>query len=181
MRKLLKPLLMAMLIGAVTPAFSQKTAIYTTETRYFREAMDLFEKEKYAAAHDRFHTYIETTDDDHEELRIAAEFYAAICSLYLFHKDAEYKLEEFVIDHPDTPWVLKVYYELATYNYKRKRYKKALEWFEYVDPRDLSNDQLTEFYFKRGHCYFQQDQYTEAKNDLREIKDIEGKYQLPSL
>ena len=165
---------------AISPIFAQKTAIYNTNNRFFREAIDLFEKEKYAAAHDRFHTYIKTTDDEHEELRIAAEFYSAVCSLYLFHKDAEYTLEQFVVDHPDTQWVLKVYYELATYNYKRKKYKKALEWFEYVDPRDLTNDQLTEFYFKRGHCYFQRDDYTNAKNDLREVVDVEGKYQTPA-
>lgn len=180
MRKFLKPLFFVAVCCISTAIFSQKTEIYTTENRFFQEAMDLFVKEKYAAAHDRFHLYISTQEDDHQELRIAAEYYSAVCSLYLFHKDAEYMLENFVLDHPDTPWVLKVYYELATYNYKRKKYKKALEWFEYVDPRDLTNEQLTEFYFKRGHCYFHQEDFESAKQDLREVKDLETEYKTPA-
>jgi tetratricopeptide (TPR) repeat protein len=180
MRKYLKPFFIIAACCVSTAIFSQKTEIYTTENRFFQEAMDLFVKEKYAASHDRFHLYISTQNDPHEELRIAAEYYSAICSLYLFHKDAEYMLEKFVLEHPDTPWVAKVYYELATYNYKRKKYKKAVEWFEYVDPRDLTNQQLTEFYFKRGHCYFQEDDYESAKQDLREVKDLDTEYKTPA-
>ena len=177
----MKPLPVVLLLLICLSGTAQKTATYTNDNRIFYEAIDLFEKEKYAAAHDKFNQFSLLNTSEHEELHIASEYYSGICSLYLFHKDAEYNLEKFVLDHPDTPWVLKVYFELATYNYKRKNHKKALEWFEYVDPRDLPNSLLAEFYFKRGHCYFDQEQYENARHDLAEVKDIENEYQTTAI
>ncbi len=175
-RLILKPVLIVVIALCSQVLGAQKTATFYHDNRFYHDAVDLFEKEKYAAAHEKFHDFIALSDDPREEQRIAAEFYASICSLYLFHKDAEYVLEQFVLDHPDSPWVHKVYYELATYNYKRKSYKKALEWFEFVDPSDLSEQDSAEFYFKRGHCYFERNNYDEARQDLKKVKDLDTRY-----
>ncbi|MFT4678744.1 MAG: tetratricopeptide (TPR) repeat protein [Litorivivens sp.] len=175
-RLILKPTLIVVVTLCSLVLGAQKTATFYHDNRFFHDAVDLFEKEKYAAAHEKFHDFIALSDDPREEQRIAAEFYAGICSLYLFHKDAEYVLEQFVLDHPDSPWVYKVYYELATYNYKRKKYKKALEWFEYVDPSDFNEKDSAEFYFKRGHCYFERNNYDEARQDLKQVKDLDTRY-----
>lgn len=175
-RLILKPALIVVVTLCSLVLGAQKTATFYHDNRFFHDAVDLFEKEKYAAAHEKFHDFIALSDDPREEQRIAAEFYAGICSLYLFHKDAEYVLEQFVLDHPDSPWVHKVYYELATYNYKRKKYKKALEWFEYVDPSGLNEQDSAEFYFKRGHCYFKRNDLDAARQDLKRVKDLDTRY-----
>lgn len=159
---------------------AQQTEIFTNEHRFYREAMDLFDKEKYAAAQKGFERYMELSPDRHLEQHINAEYHAALCALYLFHKDAEFRLEQFVLKHPESPWVRKVYFELATYNYKKKSYKKALEWFESVDPRDLNAKQTLEFHYKRGHALFMKGRVDEARTDFFAVKDEPGEYQAPA-
>jgi len=160
---------------------TQQSDFYTVTDRIYDQAVELFEKEKYSAAQEEFRLFIEEIDEKQDEIRINAEYYFGICSLYLFHKDAEYILEKFVTDHPDSRWVEHVYLELAGYNYQRKRYKKALEWFEFVDPLSLKGDAQLAFYYKRGHSRFEQDQISEAKTDFYAVKQSESEYQKPAL
>lgn len=159
---------------------AQQTEIYTNEHRLYREAMELFDKEKYAAAQKGFERYMEASPDRHLEQHINADYHAALCALYLFHKDAEFRLEQFVLNHPESPWVRKVYFELATYNYKKKSYNKAIDWFESVDVRDLSASQTTEFHYKRGHSLFMKGRVDDARTDFYAVKDEPGEYQAPA-
>ncbi|MFT4683188.1 MAG: TolA-binding protein [Flavobacteriales bacterium] len=172
-------LTLGLLLG--TPALAQQTATFVSSEHTYREALDLFDKEKYATAQKIFEQFIEKEDNVLSERSINAEYYSGICAMYLFHKDAEYRLEKFVNDHPESPWVNKVYYELASYNYRRKSYKKALEWFAFTNPKDLREEDRLEYFFKRGHCYFERDQFEEARLDFAEVKDVESEYQIPSL
>ncbi|MDG2247236.1 MAG: tetratricopeptide repeat protein [Flavobacteriales bacterium] len=164
-----------------SPSFAQETATYVSSEQSYREALDLFDKEKFASAQKLFERFIELEDNEWSERSINAEYYAGICAMFLFHKDAEYRLEKFVNDHPDSPWVNKVYYELASYNYKRKSYKKALEWFAFTNPKDLKEEDRLEYFFKRGHAHFEREEFEEARQDLAEVKDIESEYRIPAL
>ena len=176
-----KPLFVFAVIFCITATLTaQKTATYTHRNRLYNEGVDLFEKEKFAAAKFKFEEFIDLVDDPNEELRVTSEFYSGICSLYLYHKDAEYNLEAFVRRYPESPWVLKVYYELAVYNYRRKSYKKAQEWFKFVDPRDLPAADQPAFYFRRGHTYFMRDDYEGARPDLSKVKDTPSDYATPA-
>ncbi|NQX92480.1 MAG: tetratricopeptide repeat protein, partial [Flavobacteriales bacterium] len=162
-------------------ALGQRTDIFNTDSKPYREALELFDKEKYAAAQKLFEEYMKSLPDRHLEQYINAEFHAGVCALYLFHKDAEYRLEKFVQMHPESPWVKKVYYELANYNYRRKKYKKALEWFQYIDENQLNEEELVELRFKRGHTNFLRDNFEEARPDLFFVKDQESEYKSPAL
>lgn len=170
-----------LLLVSILQVSGQQTEYFTAVDRHYDDAVELFDKEKYAAAQEKFRYYIDQIREEEDELRVNAEYYFGICALYLFHKDAEYILESFVANHPDSRWVEHVYLELAAYNYKRKRYKKALEWYEFLDPLSLNSDQRTEFYYKRGHCRFEKDQKTEAKTDFYEVLQVESKYKKPAL
>jgi tetratricopeptide (TPR) repeat protein len=172
-----KYILTAVVVFVSTLSNAQKTATFYDIHRHYYEALELFQKEKYVAAQEKFDQYILAESNPKSELRVNAEYYRGICSLYLFHKDAEFDLERFVQDHPDSPWVWHVYYQLATHNYKKKSYKKALEWFDKVEMDGLSQDQLTEVYYKRGYSYFETDQFEKARKDFYEVKDIPGEYQ----
>jgi TolA-binding protein len=160
---------------------AQKTATFAADDVLYREALELYDKEKYAAAQQKFERYMAETDKPDSERAITAEYLAGLCAMYLFHKDAEYRLETFVQDHPESPWVRQVYFELATYNYQRKRYKKALEWFEQTDARYLQPNKKEEFLFKRAHANFEQENYDAARTDFFELKSSDGEFGTPSL
>lgn len=145
-------------------------------TRLYREALELFDHEKYVAAKEKFEQYIIAEKNPQNALRINSEYYSGICALYLMHKDAEYQLEKFVLEHPDSPWKQHVYFELATFSYKNKQYKKALEWFEFVEERNLSAEDKIEFRYKRGHSRFETGDIVNARTDFFEAKQAESEY-----
>ena len=158
-------------------ALAQPPIAYYDNTRIYREALELFDHEKYVAAKEKFQEFISMEKDLQHALRINSEYYSGICALYLLHKDAEYQLEQFVLEHPDSPWKLRAFFELATFNYQKKQYKKALEWFEEVDERDLNAEEKIEMRYKRGHSLFETGNTSAARQDFFEVKQEESEYQ----
>src|ERR1039457_2832113 len=134
--------------------FSQKTAIYTNPDADFKSALELFQKQKFGSAQKQFSKIEERYASEPNNLvRIDAEYYAALCALELFNKDAELLLKNFIAEHPESPRTQTAYFHLGKYNYRKKQYNKALEWFSKVDVYDLNNEELSELYFKRGYSY----------------------------
>jgi tetratricopeptide (TPR) repeat protein len=160
--------------------FAQKSVIYVHPDADFKTGIELFQKEKFGAAQKNFTKIIESNRSFNSLLRIDAEYYNAICAIELFNRDGELLLKNFVKDYPESPKVKSAYYFLGGYNFRKGKYKDALDWYDKVDIYDLTADELSEFYFKRGYSYFSTDNYNLAKKDLYEIKDIDGKYAAPA-
>ncbi len=171
-------LLFVLLIGSVT---AQQTATFTADDRFYRQGLELYDKEKYAAAQEKFEHYISETDRPNSERAVTAEYLAGLCAMYLFHKDAEYRLETFVDEHPESPWVRQVYFELATYNYQRRNYRKALEWFSKTDVSYLQANQKEAYTFKLAHSNFEKENFEDARTGFYDLKDGEGEFAIPSL
>ncbi len=160
------------------PFFSEAQApiaLYD-KTRVYREALELFDHEKYVPAKEKFEEFIKLEKNPQHALRINSEYYSGICALYLLHKDAEYQLEKFVLEHPDSPWKQRAYFKLATFNYQKRDYTKALEWFDFLDERELSKIEKIEFRYKRGHARFENGDKINARLDLFEAKQAESDY-----
>jgi tetratricopeptide (TPR) repeat protein len=165
-------------IGIVLSAsvFAQKTIIYTDADAEFKTGLELFQKEKFSAAQKSFTKVIESHPDRESLVRIDAEYYKAVCAIELFNKDGELYLKQFIKEHPESPKVKTAYFQLGKYNYRKKKYREALDWFEKVDIYDLTTEELSEFYFKRGYCNFEGNKFAEAKKDFYDIKDVDNKY-----
>ncbi len=163
-------------VTVTTSVFAQKTMIVVHEDAEYKTGIELFQKEKYSAAQKSFTTVIASHHDLHSLVRIDAEFYKAICAIELFNKDAEWFLKQFINNHPESPKVKTAYFYLGKYNYSKKKYRDANDWFEKVDVYELTTEELSEFYFKRGYCYFVLEKDDVAKKDFYEIKDIDSKY-----
>lgn len=174
MSKHLSLFIIALLWFAKTQA-QEPIALYDN-TRIYRQALDLFDHEKYVPAKEKFEQYISLEKNPQHALRINSEYYKGVCALYLFHPDAEFLLEQFVLEHPDSPWKQRAYFELGTFNYQKKTYKKALEWFQFVDESLLTTSEKTEFKYKRGHARFETGDATNARQDFYDAKQDEGEY-----
>lgn len=160
-------------------SFAQKTLIYTDKDVDFKMGMELFAKEKYGAAQKIFQKVIETNRPQTEE-RVDAEFYAAICALELFNEDAEFLLSQFILKHPESKHIKMAYFNMGNYQYRKKKFKEAIAYYEKVDPSDLNNSQLSEYYFKLGYSYFSKQDYEKAQKLFFEIKDVDNKYATPA-
>jgi tetratricopeptide (TPR) repeat protein len=160
---------------------AQQTAVYSHEDNDYRAGLELFEKQKYGAAQEKFEEAIARINNAGDEIFVNAEYYRALCALELFNKDAEFLLSEFIKDHPESPRVRTAYFQLGRYHYRRKKYRDAIEWLEKVDEYDLSHKELAEFYFKKGYSYFKVENFDEASKNFYEIKEIDNEYRDPAL
>lgn len=180
-RSIRRMLAAALLVLVSFAGEAQQTASFVTLDRLYRDALDLFDKEKFASAQKKFEEFIERKNDPLAERSVNAEYYAGICALNLYHKDAEYRLEKFVQDHPAHAWSKRVTYELANHNYKRRNFRKAQDWFFKTNIKDLSPGERDEYNFKRGHTHFEMEDFDNARKFLTVAKDSDSEFRRPAL
>jgi TolA-binding protein len=173
MRK--KKLIFLILMAVCFHAKGQRTAVYTDPDREYRLARELFTKEKYSAALERFQHFISEGKGTELNL-INAKYYSGLCAAELFHPDAEKRLVEFTEQHPENAYAKAAGFHLGRIYYKSKKYGKAIEWFEKTDVSFLSNEEIAEYYFKLGYSCFQKGEMEKASKAFREILNTESKY-----
>lgn len=156
--------------------YSQKNLTYNEPEASYRNALELFNKEKFNAAGEIFEKIIAAINDDQSEMRISSEYYAALCAIELFNKDAEYKLLKFIHTHPENPKAELANFQLAKLQYRQQQYADAVKSFETVDMYNLNADEQTEYYFKYAYSCFMQKNNDKAKKLFFEIIDIDTKY-----
>lgn len=161
---------------AVKGAKAQQSFVFTESNVHYNNAMDLFHKEKYTAAQEYFDKAINSIGDVHSEIRIDAEYYKAICALQLFHANAEMLLKKFVEDHPESVHQKLANFNLAKFQFRKKKYEKVIDAFKSIDPLDLKPAEKAEYYFKLGYSHFQLDEFDEAAKYFYEIKDSDNAY-----
>jgi tetratricopeptide (TPR) repeat protein len=160
---------------------AQKPAIYIDADKDYKHAMELLYKEKYAAAQHNFDIVLKRLGiNNQSELRVNSEYYHALCALELFNKDAEYLLSSFVKKNPESIMVKDAYFQLGKYSYRKGVHEKAIEWFNKIDVADLDQKEKNEYNFKKGYCYFKNDQLEAAGKQFYEIKDPESEYFAPA-
>ena len=121
-----------LMVLSATTVFAQKSLEKVLPERIYREALNLFENEKFVPAKESFEKYLSLTSGNDG-----------------YRADAEYLLTNFVRNHPDSHWCQSVYLELANFKYKSKAYKQSLEWFDKVEEKQLLAEERPAFYYKR--------------------------------
>lgn len=159
-------------------SFAQKTAIYNDADDAYKKATEFFEKQKYGLAGYEFEKYSKNANDN--LMRSDAEFYSALCSIELFNNNAESKTMGFINNYPESARLNYSYFHMGRFQYRDKKFRNALDWFEKFDPYDLSEDEKAEYYFKSGYCYFVIKDMDKAEKAFYEIKDLNNKYHIPA-
>jgi tetratricopeptide (TPR) repeat protein len=154
---------------------SQQTVIYSEPLATYTKALDLFDAQRYSAAEHLFEQVSKTSPAE-SNMKIDADYYSAVCEMYLFHDDAEKRMTGFIAMHPQSPKVKKIDFLLGNSSYRNRKFKDAIAWYTKVEPENLDKDEQQEFYFKKGYSCFHQNQYDSAKRDFAEVKDMANTY-----
>ncbi|MCB0804490.1 MAG: tetratricopeptide repeat protein, partial [Bacteroidales bacterium] len=169
-------------VGFLSTGFSQQTAVYDEPEAVLRDAMDLYEKEKYGAAREKFDYLIDHINNPNSVLRIRAEYYDALCAVALYNDDAAYQLDQFLADYPASSYKNRVNFQLGLLSYRDRKYSKALENFESVDMTGFSAEEKSELFFKKGYCYFRKEENQKAVQEFKKVvnSNSNSKYSSPS-
>ena len=160
---------------------AQKSIEQYDPDQLYKQAVEMYEKEKYTVARKLFADFMETTKDKRDYLYSNAQYFTALCAMELAQPDAEALLMRFISDNPDNPKTPFANFRMARYHYNNKRYKKAIERFEMVSPRSLDANQAAEYHFLLGHCYFMEHDNIKARASFYQIKDGDSKYASPAM
>ena len=120
--KYLKLSAFALILFLQNSALAQKTAIYEDESRIYQRAIELFDKEKYAAAQKHFNMFADKSKD--EVYVVNAKYYAATCAMELANNDAPKLLSSIIKNYPQYDKAVLAKYQLARHYYRNKDYKK---------------------------------------------------------
>ncbi len=107
-------------------SFAQKTFINSDPYKSYKNAQELFDKEKYSSAQYYFKEVINKFSNPQDEIRINAEYYFAVCALNLYHRNVETILTRFFLDHPDHPKSKNIYFQLGKHYYQTKKFNKSI-------------------------------------------------------
>lgn len=153
---------------------------YNEALRSYKEARELFDKEKYAIAQKQFDE-VKDAFPENSEYRINAEYYIAISSIELFNDDAEYLISKFISKYPESSKVNQAYFNMGKFQYRQEQYDKVVHWLNQVNEKKLPDNQLAEYYFKLGYSFYKVNDTEKASEKLYEIKDKNTKYSSPAL
>ena len=157
---------------------AQEPAVFYEDNRNLRDALELFDKEKYAYALELFDQVAQ--QEKRNEISAQAEYMAAQCAILLYHRDAEARLLNFVDAHPNSPYVKTAYFELGNYNYQKRKFIKAVVWYDKVDINDLTAEQQKDYNFRKGYSHFREGEFSYAKGYLSNLVEDQNKYFVPA-
>lgn len=182
MHKISKAVLLPVfiLIFGLSSVFAQQTEAKRNPDIGYLQAMEWMSHNQFEAARKGFSDYLKYNTDENSELHVNASYYHAFCTMELFHKDAKFLMEDFVLKNPESNWLNPAILNLGNYNFNRRDYEDALYWLNRLDERDLNATEKEEIVFKKGFSAFQLENFTVAKAEFYKLKDNQGAYYGPT-
>lgn len=156
-------------------SLAQDALLQQKASRLYKTGVEMMAQNQFSAARENFSEYLSLNPATSNEKQ-DAEYYRAICSLNLYHIDAEKQLQDFINNNPSSAKASLAYADLATFFYNEKNYKKAATYFAKTDFDALSpSDQNTDR-FRWGYSLFSQKILKEALDQFNYIKASGGQY-----
>lgn len=156
--------------------FAQKSSSEEAIRQLYRQAVDLYQKEKFASAQNLFDKLTLQSSEIEEQMADDACYYGAVCAEKLGNKDADFRLEEFLRLYPQSKHRNMAYFYLGNYHYSTGDYEKALKYYTKVQSREVEYGHRGEYNFKVGYCYFNAEDYEEAKKYFSQEINGKSKY-----
>ncbi|NOU60900.1 tetratricopeptide repeat protein [Marinifilum caeruleilacunae] len=179
-RYLLWIFLSVFLLGTGNPSQAQKSLNHYSDSQIWQSANEKFQNKNFGAARREFQEFVNRSSTEFSDRKSQAEFYMALCSIELFRPGAEEEMKAFIRNYPESNKIQSAYFQLGRQQYRNKKYKAALLWFQQVDPYLLHHDDLSEYRFKLGYSYFRKKDYENARKNFYEIIEVSGDYNAPA-
>lgn len=142
----------------------------------YRQAQDLFLKEKYASAQYLFDRVVKQYPDYAD-----AYYYGAVCSSKLDNNDAQYRMDEFLRRYPQSGRCNMARFFLGNFYYSRSDYPMAMKYYKQVVISELEHGTKSEYEFKLGYCHFMSGDIKTAKSYFSHQLSGKSKYKNSSL
>ncbi len=154
-------------------AFAQNYSSAFDPERDYKEGLRLFNEKRYGSAQQYFDRLSDREKRiGFDDIASDAEYFAAICAIELHNKDAAARILRYIENHPGSPRIMMAHFQMGRHLYRLKDYTSAAKWFDKVTRQDLTRDQLSEFFFKKGYCAYMTQNMVLANRMFYELLDM---------
>ncbi|MBM3403614.1 MAG: tetratricopeptide repeat protein [Bacteroidetes bacterium] len=160
-------------------ALSQQTAVFDDPEHLYQKGIELFLHEKFTAARQVFEK-VSATPEISPFLHAESNYHLAACAAELTHEDVIHLLRNFIRDYPDSKRSEYAHFLIGRSYFRSKNFKNALENFEEIDTRSLNNQDLAGFYYMKGFCLLQQDDFDKAQRHFSQVINTQTIYAIPA-
>lgn len=172
----IKRFFIVFVVSVLCQVHAQQTLENSSVEAYFKNGLEMFQNKHYASAEQLFDNYLNHKDISPITINyMDAEYYSAICDLYLYHSNAETKISQFVEKYPLYPKSIRANFDLACFYYDNKKFDKAITFFEKVNVTSLDKSESIDYKFKLAYCYLMGKNYAKAAL-FNEVKVLESSY-----
>ncbi|MDX9883633.1 MAG: tetratricopeptide repeat protein [Prolixibacteraceae bacterium] len=158
---------------------AQQTTYYGSTDQEIETAKELFRKNNFASALQKFGQIIGKTDES-SELHSEACYFQALCALKMDNENAEPLISGFIGQFPTSPYKNQAWFELGSNQFEHKKYAVALRSFREVNTAPLATDDRVKLHYRKGYSYFAMEKYDEAATEFFGIKDVNNMYAAPA-
>lgn len=150
-------------------------------TSLLNNGYEMYAKAKYHSAIELFDKWLASDKEGSQGQRAEVQYLAAISAMRLMSPDAEYRMEKFINDNPESPMLNRARFESGLYCYQKRNYSCAIDWLEQTDRLKLEGKELAEYIFKLGYAHYMKGDKKRAEMLFGEIKDVDTDYTTPAL
>jgi len=174
-------LIVLLLLMPLTNTAGQVSFNLSDKPSDLETGMNLYSKEKYAAAIRVFDRIL--ADQSAEGTLVSAEaaYWGAISAMKLYHPDAEQRMLKFIAANPESPRINESWFDLGDFFFISKNYRKAVDAYEKVYRLELDPGKLPVYFFRLGYSLMQRGDRPKAMLMFSELKDIDTEFSSPSL
>ncbi len=176
-----KTIASVMILLASLVVFGQKSAVYEYGDNEYLKGLEMYEKEKDGAARQVFDQILTNNPGSRSEISSEASFYRAMSAIQLRNDDSEFLTYTFISEYPESPHVDKAAFDLADFFYDKNSWAKSISWYNKVDRFKLDRKDLSEYYFKKGYCYYKRNDFENARVNFYEIQEVESPFNAPAV
>lgn len=171
-------LLLSLLIG--TQAAVAQLPAYYEPFRIYKDAQELFDKQKYGAAFEKFEHFLEkgyADDNQSNELNANASYYQAVSAYYLDRFDTQPLLEEFIDDFPQNSKWAEAHYYLGRYYFEGKKYSDAIPLLEaFVKTKGTDDEMVQEANFLVAYGHFMNGDLVKSQPIFAQVKNSQSPF-----
>ncbi len=160
---------LSLFLGIVWIGNAQESKIYTYEDKEFQDALALYNNEQYQAAQTIFSKVKNTTHN--LEIKANSAYYEANAAVRLNQLGADDLMEDFVEQYPTSTKRNSAFADVAEYYFDTGKYPYALKWYNKVDQKGLSRNEMDKFNFNYGYSLFSSKKQKEAEKYLEKVSN----------
>ncbi|WP_128543429.1 tetratricopeptide repeat protein [Larkinella soli] len=164
-------------------ATAQRTLGHTEPEVHFRNGMEWFEKNNYAAARQEFMQYLDRKkpiQSANDPDAVTAEYYIALSGLYMDIPEAEVQVDRFVKSHREHPKANLLYGDLGKYYFDKGDFDRSITYLEKAIRQNQNSTKQAESKYLLAMAYYSKQDLRQALPLLNQIKQDPGLEQAAS-